>query len=252
MSWTVRGSSILFLERLHEFLQEHDDCRADKAINILSTWECLTLPDQWKAHVDLIELLLTFVQKPKYLLKAVTQVRDDKECRNQKFFSLLIRHIRCYDADIAEAEESLVTAEWPSEGDMKEADRVDAEMDLQMEEADQCEDDDEDYDLSSESSSDSEDAEDVLFECHIKRDLMQWMQDRTEASTSADHRCPAGEARKDYEDWVSKSAFPRQRVGKQEFAKYLERGYPKVAENGHRFFTGLVLKAAFHRTQSYH
>lgn len=87
----------LFLERLHAFLQEHNGCKADKAITILSKWETLSLQAKWESAVDLIEMLLTFVEKVKYLLHAVAQVRDDKECRNKKFFSLLIHHIRFED-----------------------------------------------------------------------------------------------------------------------------------------------------------
>jgi hypothetical protein len=238
-----RPESPLFLERLQDFLHRHGGCRAHRAITILSTWATLSCPSEWKEHVDLIELLLTFVEEPKRLLKAVAHVRDDKEWRNQNFFSLLIRHIRLADPELAEAEESLVTEAWPDAGHMAKAERREAEREQCLAEADLLE---ACYgnELASEFSSESEDGveDDVPFQCDVRQDLLEWMQDRTEASSSQEHRCPAEEARKDYEEWVSQSAFTRQRVGKQEFAKCLERWHPKVAQNGHRFFTGLVLK----------
>jgi hypothetical protein len=239
-----------FLERLRAFLDEHGGCRADKAIAILSSWELLTCPVRWKAHEDLVELLLTFVHKPQLLHKAVARVRDNKMLRNQRFFSCLMRHLRVVDAAMAHKHESLAAEVWQltaGSGDTSdsEADAVDAEMLARSEDEDAEVADELASEYSSAAAAESADEDDAAFECDVMRDLAEWLHDRTEISNTSEHRCPAGEARKDYEEWVSQSCHPRQRVGKQEFSKRLEKWYPKVSENGHRFFTGLMLKAAF-------
>jgi len=243
-----RPEYAVFLERLQDFLEKNGGCKPHKAVLIMSKWPLLTRKDHYMKYLDLIELLLVFVNDPEDLLKAVARVRDDGQCRNQRFFKLLIDHIRLQDTALATAEEALVSEEWPTEGDA-EGDRADVEMEKRAEAGDVPDEDDQSFVEDSESIPDTNSAE-VDFDCDPRHDLMEWLQDRTESSSCIDHRCPAAEARKDYEEWVEQSPFPRQRIGKQAFAQLLEIYHPKVAENGHRFFTGLVLKSAFRSRQA--
>jgi hypothetical protein len=231
----------LFLERLQSFLKENSDCDTEKAVYILSQESNLTILDQWKLYVDLIELLLCSSEQPKRLLKAVRVVRDDTECKNQSFFNLLIRHIRIWDANLAEIEQGKVQGVWPGDGNMQEADKIDAESDKLLQPSEE----DEEDELASECSSESDEENSLsdTFDFNPEQDIFDWLQERTEVSSQ--HRCPAGEARKDYEAWVNQSAFKTKRVSKQAFPRYVERYHPMIFEDGHRFFCGIVLKSVF-------
>ncbi len=184
-----RPKHALFLERLHDFLERNDRCKAYKAIYILSKNPVLTFQDHYTKCLDLIELVLMFVDKPKHLLKAVAQVRDDEECRNQRFFQLLINHIRYHNVALAEKEEALVCGEWPVEGDA-EGENGDVEMEDRAGAGDVPDEDDKDFTSGSESTTDDDHQQ--QYKCDPQQDLMEWLQDRTESSGSNEHRCPAG------------------------------------------------------------